>query len=517
MAHAPAATPIVEHDKRLFWGCFVAVLSTSFGFISRVLTAGTWGAEFGLTATQVGEILGAGLWPFAISIILFSLIIDRIGYKTAMWFGLACHLLSAVLILIADDYGSLYLATVLLGLGNGTVDAYGNAVVATTFTRDKTRWLNILHAGWPGGLVLGGILIILLGLPWRMANVLIIVPVVIYGAMLAPQAFPVHERVASGVSYRDMLREVGAVGALIAAILIVSQLGQIAQWGSTVNWILIAAITIGYGIYTRSAGRPLFIMFLLIMIPLATTELGVDSWISTFMASEMGAMGLNPGWVLIYTSAIMLVLRFFAGDIAHRISPLGLLAGGATLAAIGLFSLSYASGAMVLVAATLYGLGKTFFWPTTLAVVGDQFPRGGVMTVNLMAGVGMLAGGIVGAAFLGYLQDRETDQILGQQNPALHAEVMQAKSSVFGDYRGLNAGLVEALPPGEKETVAAVTTESQKDALRTIVILPLIMLMFYVALIVYFRGRGGYRRVEIGPELSRAGPREQPEAATVWP
>jgi MFS family permease len=488
-----------ESDRQLFWGCFVALIATSFAFIARVLTAGAWGAEFGLTATQVGEILGAGLWPFAISIILFSLIIDQVGYKTAMWFGLACHVASALLILVARDYASMYLGTVILALGNGTVEAYINPVVATTFTRDKTRWLNILHAGWPGGLVLGGVLIIVLGLDWRVANALVLLPAAAYAVMLAARRFPVHERVTSGVSYRDMLAEVGALGALIAFGLIIHQLGQIFGWSSMASWVITALVTVVYGGYTRSLGRPLFILFLLVMFLLATTELGLDSWITTFMGTEMSAMGLNPGWVLIYTSAIMLVLRFFAGNIAHQISPLGLLAGGAAIAAAGLFALSATTGAMILVAATLYGVGKSFFWPTTLAVVADRFPRGGAMTMNVVAGVGMLAVGIVGAPFMGYLQDREVDGNLRTSNPALHAQVIEAKSSIFGDYQGLNAGTVAALPAEQQQEITVVTAQSQKDALRTTVMLPLAMLVFYVALMAYFRSRGGYRAESLDP------------------
>ena len=118
MAQAAAASsqPIV-HDKRLFWGCFIALVATAFGFIARALTADSWGAEFGLSETQVGEILGAGLWPFAISIVLFSLIIDHIGYKVAMWFGVACQVLSTVIILLADNYSMMYLGTFILALG----------------------------------------------------------------------------------------------------------------------------------------------------------------------------------------------------------------------------------------------------------------------------------------------------------------------------------------------------------------------------------------------------------------
>lgn len=497
MVTQTTATQAIEHDKRLFWGCFIALIATSFGFIARVLTADAWGAELGLTATQVGEILGVGLWPFAISIILFSLVIDNIGYKVAMWFGLACHVAAALLILVANSYATMYLATFILALGNGTVEAYINPVVATVFTREKTKWLNTLHAGWPGGLVLGGIIVILLGLDWRLANAIVLLPAAVYAVMLGVQRFPVHERVAAGVSYRAMLREVGAIGGLVAAALIIFQLGQILGYSTTVALTLTAIATIAYGVYTQSLGRAMFILFLLVMFPLATTELGVDSWITTFMGGAMAEIGLNPGWVLIYTSAIMLVLRFFAGGIAHYLSPLGLLAACAGIAALGLFTLSTAAGAMILVAATLYGIGKTFFWPTTLAVVADQSPRGGALTINLVAGVGMLAVGIVGAPFMGAMQDRAVDENLAAQAPQLYDQVIEPRSSIFGDYEGLNAGSVAALPEAEQETIAGVVEASQKDALRAIALLPVAMMLVYIGLFAYFRAKGGYRPATI--------------------
>lgn len=493
MVTQASAAQAIEHDKRLFWGCFIALIATSFGFIARVLTADAWGAELGLTATQVGEILGVGLWPFAISIILFSLVIDSIGYKVTMWFGLACHVAAALLVLVANSYATMYLATFILALGNGTVEAYINPVVATVFTREKTKWLNTLHAGWPGGLVLGGIIVILLGLDWRLANAIVLLPAAVYAVMLGVQRFPVHERVAAGVSYRAMLREVGALGGLIAAALIVFQLGQILGYGTGVALTLTAIATVAYGVYTRSFGRVMFILFLLVMFPLATTELGVDSWITTFMGGAMTELGLNPGWVLIYTSAIMLVLRFFAGGIAHYLSPLGLLAACAGIAALGLFTLSAATGMMILIAATLYGIGKTFFWPTTLAVVADQSPRGGALTINLVAGVGMLAVGIVGAPFMGAMQDRAVDENLAAAAPQLYDQVIEPRGSIFGDYQGLNAGSVAALPEADQETIAGVVEASQKDALRAIALLPVLMMLVYIGLFAYFRSKGGYR------------------------
>ena len=498
MAQAAAASsqPIV-HDKRLFWGCFIALVATAFGFIARALTADSWGAEFGLSETQVGEILGAGLWPFAISIVLFSLIIDHIGYKVAMWFGVACQVLSTVIILLADNYSMMYLGTFILALGSGTVEAYVNPVVATVFTKEKTKWLNILHAGWAGGLVFGGILAIMLGtgVYWKYKIAIILIPTVIYIVMLAAQRFPVQERVAAGVSYKDMLREFGAVGMLIAATMIIMQVGQIFGFPLWLSIALIALVTGAYAAYTRSPGRAMFIFFLLLMIPLATTELGVDSWITEIMAGEMTRIGISAGWVLVYTSAIMLVLRFFAGDIAHRISPLGLLAACSAIAALGLFSLSVATGAMILLAATLYGIGKTFFWPTTLAVVADQFPRGGALTMNAVAGVGMLAVGVVGAPFMGYLQDTNIDGNLFTRAPQVHEQVMEPNNSIFGDYQAINP---EAVTPENEVLIGEVTEESQKDALQTIALLPILMMLCYIGLIIYFRSKGGYKPAEIG-------------------
>src|SRR5690606_3903819 len=230
-----------RHRMRLFWACFIALTTTSFGFILRALTLPQWGGEVNLTNTQIGEIAGEGLWPFAISIVLFSLVIDRIGYKNAIIFAFFCHLGSAVLTLFASGYWSLYIATFCMALGNGTVEAVINPVVTTLFPKEKTKWLNILHAGWPAGLVLGGIMALLLGpeAGWRLKMILILIPTILYGIMMIKRRFPVNERVQAGVSYLDMLKEVGVLGALVVATLIVFQIGSIFEWSFLLNISLV--------------------------------------------------------------------------------------------------------------------------------------------------------------------------------------------------------------------------------------------------------------------------------------
>ena len=455
---------VPDGDKRLFWACFIALIATAFGFIVRALVIDDWAAEFNLTETQKGEIFGVGLWPFAISIVLFSLIIDKIGYGRAMVFAFLCHVVSAVVTIRAQGYWDLWIGNFIVALGNGTVEAVINPVVATMFVRNKTKWLNILHAGWPGGLVLGGLLTIGLGTDtsWQIKVGLIFIPVVAYAIMMFGRTFPVNERVAAGVSFKAMLAEVGVLGALV-------------------------------------------VFLLLIMLPLATTELGVDSWITPLMGPAMEEIGLQAGWVLVYTSFVMMVLRFNAGPIVHRISPLGLLAVSTVIAAVGLVTLSSASGIMILVAATLYGVGKSFFWPTMLGVVAEQFPRGGALTLNAAGGVGMLGVGVVGAVFLGAIQDKQVSTDLASYDAANNTQLVEQyvtldKESVLGAYTAVDPSLVAAAPEKDQAAIEGIEAGAKKNALKTTAIFPVVMLFCYLLLILYFRSRGGYKAVELTSE-----------------
>jgi len=493
-----------SNETLLFWASFTAIVATAFGFVVRTQIIDDWGHDFGLSKTQRGEIFGVGLWPFAISIVLFSLIIDRIGYGKAMAFAFLCHVSSAVITILTPQisggdpkkaYWVLYIGTFIVALGNGTVEAVTNPVVATLFSREKTKWLNRLHAGWPGGLVLGGILALAMGnTNWQYKVALIFLPVAAYGVLMLGRKFPVNERVAAGVSYRSMLQQVGFFGALIVLYLIMSEIGRIAgiPWG--VQMGLVAVLSIAFGVWVGSLGQPLFVFLLLIMVPLATTELGTDSWIGDLMGPAMQKLGLAGGWVLIYTSTIMLILRFFAGPIVHKLSPLGLLAVSAVVAAAGLMFLSQAAGIAILAAATLYGFGKTFFWPTMLGVVAEQFPKGGALTLNTCGGVGMLAVGVIGASFLGYNQDSRIDRQLATDDPALHAKVIgEPKVSVFGTYRSVDDKKKDALPADQQAKINTIDASAKKNALATVAILPCIMFAAYAALILYFKSKGGYK------------------------
>jgi len=487
-------------SKGLFVTCFTALVATSFGFIIRANIIGDLGVHFNLSETQKGEILGVGLWPFALSIILFSLVIDKIGYGRALGFGFLCHVAATLVTIFATGYAMLYWGTFILALGNGTVEAVINPAVATAYSKDKTRWLNILHAGWPGGMVLGGLLILILmpGLDWRWKVGLLLIPALIYGTLLLRTKFPVQERVRAGVSYKAMLQETGLIGAVIVVSIMIAEIGRIFQWSLALKLVIAAVLIIAYGIYVRKLGHPLLIFLILIMLPLATTELGTDSWITELLTPVMGKMGLAAGWVLIYTALIMMVLRFLAGPIIHKISPLGLLAVGSALAVLGLVFLSKAAGVLIFIAATIYAFGKSFFWPTMLGVAAERFPKGGALTINAIGGMGMLSVGVLGAVFLGNIQDRQIDRELLAGRPALHAQVAGAeKSSVFGRYKPLDQAKLAALAPEDKTAVETVAAAAKKNALMTVAIFPAIMLVCFLILIFYFKAKGGYKPVEL--------------------
>ena len=556
-----------RNDKVVFWGCFIALVTTSFAFFSRLYLCNTrFPTDFGLEKGAVGSLAGAGIWPFAISIILFSLIIDRIGYRVAMFFSFACYAVYLALAFLAyqtihgvsgaelpdaqkKGYLYLYWGSVILALGNGTVEAFINPVVATMFNREKTKWLNILHAGWPGGLTFGGIITIALADhaatgDWRIVIGIIAIPAVIYLAMLTFARFPISEREQAGVSYRRMLSELGAFGAFVGFGLIAMQLAEVivpevspaaadiraaetelkgltdadpgraavqtklSDASGRVNqhkWIftgVLTAICVGiFAVYTRSFGRGIMAFLIIIMMPLAVTEIGTDGWITGLMEAPMKKEGYNPGWVLVYTSVIMMVLRFFAGPIVHKLSPVGLLIVSSALAIAGLFALSKCGNAglvAIFAAATLYALGKTFFWPTMLGITSEQCPKGGALTLNAISGIGMIAVGVLGFPFIGAIQEQTATAQLKEKNSAVASMVIEDTAKFGVPYQAVNPEKAEKVTdPEAKAAIAEAKKVSEFEALAKMALFPTFMLICYIILYVYFKSRGGYRAQDI--------------------
>jgi len=282
-----------------------------------------------------------------------------------------------------------------------------------------------------------------------------LLPVLMFGTLVVREKFPISEARAAGVTFGEMLLQI------LSPVLLL---------------LLFLHVCIGY------------------------VELGTDSWITNIMKNVIQGKAIL---LFTYTSSIMFVLRFFAGPIAEKINPIGLLFVSSLLGMIGLYSLGSANaGWAILAAATIYGLGKTFLWPTMLGVVGERFPRGGAVIMGTVGGVGMLSAGLLGGPGIGYIQDYYAAQDLKQKAPNVYEEVKAENPNrflIFPAITGLNGAKVEAIPPTDTQydVVKSANIYGGRMALKWTAAVPATMAVGYVILIVYFMSQGGYKTVEI--------------------
>jgi MFS family permease len=474
----------VPNAQRLLWAGFMAILAAGVGFSIRAGILGQWAEQYGFTQTELGAITGGGLTGFGIIILLSSLIADRIGFGPLMFAAFVMHLVSAGLTLATGAafaaggkplaFQCLFWGMFLFAIGNGIAEAVVNPLVATLFPKNKTHYLNILHAGWPGGLILGGLASYFMTggaetkpVAWQVQISLFLIPVALYGLMMLGQRFPKSEASSSGVSYKDMLGELGLVGAAVIcgllALFFKSDLGLPPIVAAGIATALLAVFGAATGF---RFGHVLLAFLLLIHALVGYVELGTDSWISKITGTIM-ANPANGLLLFVYTSGLMFVLRFFAGPIVEKISPLGLLAVSALFGAAGLTLLGNAQGAiMCVVAATVYGIGKTFLWPTMLAVVSEQFPKGGAITIGAAGGVGMLSAGLLGGPGIGFLQDQNASAHLAQANAAVYERYKAPKENEFLWMKtvGLDGAKVGVLEDGGKEAERALALMRKEQA-----------------------------------------------------
>ena len=398
---------IAPNAKRLLWAGFMAIFAAGMGFGIRGGIFDNWGSEFGFTATQLGAIGGAGFTGFCFGIIIGGVICDKIGYSKLVIAAFALHVLSAVVTFMANTpanaYQMLTIGMFIFAFANGTLEAVANPLVATLFPKNRTHFLNILHASWPAGIVAGAavgwVLDDKMNVHWKVQLALYLVPTVIYGFMFLGQHMPKSEASQKGANLGEMLKDVGLIGAAVACYLLsmfvsgpLASLFGMASFPESVGYGVGLALLIGVGVLTKfSIGSVVLFVLFLTHALVGAVELGTDGWIANItgnmFSSEQGK------WLLIWTSTVMFSLRFCAHFIETKLglSPVALLLVCSVLACVGLQMTSgVQTVGMAFVALTIYAIGKTFFWPTMLAVASDRFPRTGAVAISIMGGVGML-------------------------------------------------------------------------------------------------------------------------------
>lgn len=352
-----------RHDVRaIYWICVLALFTAALSFSIRTGASGAIKAALldPVVPLHSGEMiataLGNGFLGFALSLLVIGPLLDVVGVKRVIVFAAACFVAGPALILAAPGldgidsvFGMLTAGMVVCGLGWGATEASINPLTTALYPDDKTGKLNALHAWWPFGIVIGGLLSLLffqwLALDWRWLVSLIALPGIVFGLWALRHEFPQTESTRLGVPFGEMIAE--------------------------------------------PFRRPSFWVFFVIMFLTASAELAPGSWVDVALTQTVGMPGIL---VLVYVSAIMFVMRHFAGPLEHRFSDMGLLCLCTIPAAIGLYLLSIAhSPGAALVAATLWAIGVCFMWPTMLAAVARRYPRGGPWTIGVLGFAGAMA------------------------------------------------------------------------------------------------------------------------------
>lgn len=373
--------------------------------------------DFTTSATMIGQILGILFLGFSVTLFLVSPFMDIIGMGRAITIAAALIILGNLVLIFAgniasgnDIYWALWGGMLLKGIAWGFVESAINPATTALYPDDKTHRLNILHAWWPAGLIVGGlsaVAITKLGLNWQISLTLIFIPAIALALLNAGVKFPKTESSYLDVSFADMIKEIFR--------------------------------------------RPSFFIWFGAMFLTASSELAPGQWVDLALTHTVGMPGIL---LLVYVSVIMFVMRHFAGPIAHKISPVGLLWFSALFTSIGLYLLSVANSPLTgILAATIWGVGVCFMWPTMLASAAERYPRGGAWTIGLIGSAGALSTYIV--------------------LPLLGAAYDKAKLEAAG---GVDA--FRAMADGSTEQTDALIYAAEKS-FQTVALLPIILLVVF--------------------------------------
>ena len=415
--------------NKLFVASCMALLVTSLSFGIRAGLLDTWKHNFGLSQEQVGIITSTAFWGFPLAIIVGGLVVDIIGMKKLLVAAAVFHLVGIFLTITATGFWSLFISTLLIGIGNGTVEAACNPLVASLYTEKKTTKLNHFHLWFPGGIVIGTLIVRFFGVyipgtlyldNWKILVAVMLVPTLLYGYLFSKLSFPPTERVSSGVSTSEMYKSLLA---------------------------------------------PLFLVMIILMFGTAITELFTGQWIDVLLKNVTD----NAILLLTIETGVMVLGRAFAGPVVGKLSAAGVLLLSSIFAALGLYLLSHSTGNMLFVGAFVFGIGVCYFWPTMIGFVSENLPKTGAVGMNLMGGAGMFAVSVY-MIFMGSYYDK----LLGAKLPA--GASVQAFSSPTATPEMVNA-LNEAKKAAGPEIINAT------------LVIPILLTAAFIGLFLYMRSR----------------------------
>jgi MFS family permease len=392
---------------RLFVVALMALFTAGAAVSMRAATAVHMRAEYldpinSLNAGEMlGTVLGAAFAGFAITLLLVSAVLAKIGFRNALIAAAALLIAGFAIVAFAGSLGvspytGLLVGMVVQGLGWGMVETVINPLTSAVYAEDRVSRLSILHAWYPAGVVAGalaGLAADATGIAWRWELVALTVLCLAFAALARIETFPpVSASTDAPVTPGEMIK-------------------------ATIQ-------------------NPTIFLWVILMMFTASTEFAPGQWVDVALSQIVGMRGIL---LLAYVSGLMFVMRHFAGPLVHRFGNIGLLIFSAVFASIGLFALSRAnSPATALIAATAWGFGVCYFWPTMLATVAERYPRSGTMVFGLMGAAGAASTYVV-LPYLGAIYDKaalkaaggNADAVAHALGPQLHDIQVAAASASF--------------------------------------------------------------------------------------
>ncbi len=357
-----------EHSKLFIASC-IALAVTAMTFAIRAGILGQLGAEFGLSDTELGWINAMAFLGFPVATMFGGLLYNLIGAKKLITLAFVGHIAGLLLTITADGFWTLLISSFFIGFANGSVEAGCNPLVADLYHKNQTTMLNRFHVWFPGGIVIGALTSKFMtdfGISWQWQISVMLVPTVLYGALMYSHTFPETNNINTSTS-------------------------------SNIK-----------GLFS-----PLFLFMALCMTLTATTELGTQQWIERIL----GASGASPMLIMAMITGIMAVGRYFAGPLVHKFQPAGVLWMSSCVAALGIFSMSMATGPMVYLSAILFALGVTYFWPTMIGFVAENIPQTGALGMSILGGAGMFAVSMWNPIIGGWIDSARKEALLVETNP----------------------------------------------------------------------------------------------------
>ena len=354
----------MTNSKRLFYGSCFALITTAFSFSIRAGILPQLAETFSLSGQQLGFINSMWFLGFPISMILGGLFYHTIGPKRIMQFAFFTHTLGIILTIFSGGYTGLLVSTLLIGIGNGCTEAACNPMIADAYEgKQMNTLLNRFHMWFPGGIVLGSLVSLLmttLDLGWQAQIWIIMIPTLIYAYLFMGQEFP-----------KPKIEGVTSISENFKAML-----------------------------------SPIYLFILACMALTAISEFGPQQWTSLILSNS----GAHPMVILALITGLMAIGRYFGGDIVHKFDQTGVLLGSAILTAIGIFLLSTQTGGMVYVAAVFFALGVCYFWPNMIGFVAEKIPLSGALGMSIVGGMGMFSSSIFQAIIGGWIDSSTAEQ-----------------------------------------------------------------------------------------------------------